>query len=96
MPNELAGRQLGLARLIYYKEIAVGRLAALSLPGIRRVASLEAGNVWQNREEVSLGDLRYGSNLFLGIDTPLGPVYLAIGFSEGGETAGYFYLGQTF
>ena len=93
--DELAGRQLGLARLVYYKQIAMGRLAALSLP-VYAGGSLEAGNVWQNREEVSLGDLRYGSNLFLGIDTPLGPVYLAVGFSEGGETAGYFYLGQTF
>jgi hypothetical protein len=31
---------------------------------------------------------------FFGVDTPLGPLYLAYG--EGGEHQGYLYLGKSF
>ncbi len=93
--DELAGRQLGLASLVYYQQIAMGRLAALDLP-VYAGGSLEAGNTWQNRDDASLGDLRFAGSLFLGIDTPLGPVYLSVGLADRGQKAGYFYLGQTF
>lgn len=93
--NQLAGRQLALASLIYYQQIAVARMAALDLP-VYAGGSFEAGNVWQNRNEARFDDLRYSGSLFLGIDTLLGPVYLSFGVAEGGERSGYFFLGQTF
>lgn len=93
--DELAGRQLALASLIYYQQIAVGRMAALDLP-VYAGASLEAGNVWQNRNDVALDDMRLAGSLFIGVDTLLGPVYLSFGMAEGGSRAGYFFLGQTF
>ena len=30
------------------------------------------------------------------LDTPIGPVYLATGFEEGGSEAFYLFLGRTF
>ncbi len=33
---------------------------------------------------------------FLGVDTPLGPIYLAYGHADGGNDAVYFLLGQRF
>lgn len=93
--DELAGRQLALASLIYYQQIAVGRMSALDLP-VYLGGSVEAGNVWQDRDEVGIDDLRLAGSFFVGVDTPLGPVYLAFGMAEGGARAGYFYLGQTF
>jgi NTE family protein len=37
-----------------------------------------------------------GGSVFLGAESPLGPVYLAAGFGEGGTRAFYLLLGRTF
>ena len=58
--------------------------------------SLEAGNVWERRTDISFGSARKDASLFLGFDTLLGPVYLATGFEEGGPSALYLFLGRTF
>ena len=58
--------------------------------------SLEAGNTWMRRDDISTGDLRKDGSLFFGVDTPLGPVYLATGFDEGGGKQFYLFLGRTF
>ena len=58
--------------------------------------SLEAGNTWMRRDDISTGDLRKDGSLFFGVDTPLGPVYLAAGFDEGGGKQFYLFLGRTF
>jgi len=58
--------------------------------------SLEAGNTWNDRADISFSNTRKDASLFLGVDTPLGPVYLATGFDEGGDKAFYLFLGRTF
>jgi NTE family protein len=35
-------------------------------------------------------------SVFVGVDTPLGLLYVAYGLAEGGHSSGYLYLGQTF
>ncbi len=66
----------------------------LDLPAYAGV-SLEAGNTWLERDDM-FSDLRMNGSLFFGLDTPLGPVYLATGFDEGGDKAFYLFLGRTF
>ncbi len=39
---------------------------------------------------------RTAGSLFLGAETPFGPVYLAAGLASGGERAFYLFLGKTF
>ena len=58
--------------------------------------SLEAGEVWQDQDDVSLADLRIAGSLFIGFDTILGPFYLGAGWAEGGDRSAYIQLGQTF
>jgi NTE family protein len=58
--------------------------------------SFEMGNVWQNRRDVSLGDTHKDASVFLGMDTFLGPVYVATGFDKNGQQAFYLFLGRTF
>ncbi len=58
--------------------------------------SVEAGDARANRDDRSAGDLRKDGSLFFGVDTPLGPVYLAAGFDEGGEKQFYLFLGRSF
>jgi NTE family protein len=59
-------------------------------------ASLEAGNVWDDLDNADVEDLLIAGSVFLGADTPLGPLYLAVGRGEGGRDSLYFFLGRTF
>ncbi len=89
VPDQLAGPQLGLAALSWYR-----RLNEIDIFPAYAGISLEAGNVWQSKSAVSLGSLRYSGSLFIGADTPIGPVYLAYGHSDSGENTVYLYLGN--
>lgn len=94
-PDALAGTQYGLARGLAYRRISRGGTGFFEFPAYLGV-SLEAGNVWQTRDDVDWGDLHAAGSLFLGAESPFGPVYLAAGLASGGETAFYLYLGRTF
>ena len=94
-PGALSGPHYGIGRLILYRQIGRGGSGVLDLPAYAGI-SLEAGNTWQDRGEARLSSLKRDASLFLGADTILGPVYLATGFNEGGETAFYLFLGRTF
>jgi NTE family protein len=93
-PGSIAGPHYGIGRLIYYRKIGRGGEGVLDLPAYVGV-SFEAGNVWQDRSDASFSDLATDASLFFGTETPLGPLYLAAGFHEGGETAFYLFLGRT-
>jgi NTE family protein len=45
---------------------------------------------------MAFDDVIVAGSIFLGLDTFLGPVYLAYGHAEGGHDSVYFFLGQTF
>lgn len=94
-PGYLSGPHYGIARLMYYRKIGRGGSGVLDLPAYAGF-SLEAGNTWMRRDDISTGDLRKDGSLFFGVDTPLGPVYLAAGFDEGGDKQFYLFLGRTF
>ena len=56
--------------------------------------SVELGNVWQRRSDVSFDSALVNGSTFLGFDTFLGPVYVAAGFGEGGDKTFYLLLGR--
>ena len=58
--------------------------------------SLEFGNVFERRGDIGLGTGLWAASLFIGIDTPLGPIYIGYGAAEGGNNSAYLFLGQTF
>jgi NTE family protein len=91
----LAGPHYGIARLIYQRRVGRGGQGVLDLPAYAGV-SVEAGNTWLESSEASFGNTRKNASLFFGLDSPLGPVYLAAGYDEKGETAFYLFLGRTF
>jgi NTE family protein len=96
LPSDaLLGTQYGIARAILYRRISRGGTGFFEYPAYLG-ASFEAGNVWQTRDDVDLGDLKTGGSLFLGAETPFGPLYLAAGLASGGEAAFYLFLGKTF
>jgi NTE family protein len=94
-PGFVSGPHYGIGRLMYYRRVGRGGSGVLDLPAYAGI-SLEAGNAWFDRKDMSFGDLRKNASVFFGVDTPLGPVYLATGYDEGGDNAFYLFLGRTF
>jgi NTE family protein len=94
-PDSLSGRHYALARALYYRQIGRGGEGFLNVPAYAGV-SLEAGNVWDRRGDISLDSALTHGSVFVGFDTLLGPVYLGSGFGEGGENTFYLFLGRTF
>lgn len=94
-PGAVSGPHYGIGRLIYYRKIGRGGSGVLDLPAYAGI-SLEAGNTWADRDDITTSDLHKDASVFFGVDTPLGPVYLATGFDQGGDTAFYLFLGRTF
>lgn len=94
-PQTLIGPNYAILRGIFYRQIGRGGVGFLNVP-VYIGASIEQGNVWLSRDDISFGGARTNGSVFLGLDTVLGPVYFATGFDEGGGTAYYLFLGRTF
>jgi len=86
--NELLGEKLALARLLYYYRLTNFRAAGFRVQ-LYAGASLEAGNVYAREESITGSSLLTAWSLFVGADTPLGPVFLGYGRSEDRDR---FYL----
>jgi len=89
--NELAGPYATRLGASYFRRI--GDLALF--PAFAGV-SVELGNVWAKRSEISAKSAIFGGSLWGGVQTPVGPVYVAYGHAEGGASAFYVYLGRVF
>lgn len=87
--NDLRGDGLWLATLQYNHPLA----QVLEYP-VFVGASLEAGQVWRLGQAPALEDTLTGGSVYGAVDTPLGPLFIGIGVSEGGEEAVFFRLGQ--
>ena len=90
--GELSGPHAALAKLVYYRHVGESAGNLLDVP-LYLGASVEAGNVWQSRSDMSFGTMRFNGSLFAGLDTYIGPIYLAAGLAEGGETNFYLFVG---
>jgi len=93
--SSLLGPNFGIARVLYYRQIGRGGPGYFDVPTYLG-ASLEAGNVWQSRSAASFGNTQKDASVFLGMDTLLGPLYIATGFDQHGNQAFYLFLGRTF
>jgi len=87
--NELGGQQAAQLMLAYMSHST--RLQQFST---YIGASLELGNTWEQRQDISVDNSLVAGSVFLGWDTPLGPVYLAYGQAEGGHNTVYMFVGQ--
>ncbi|KAA6182058.1 BamA/TamA family outer membrane protein [Thiohalocapsa marina] len=92
-PNEqFRGNKYAFGSLVYYH-----RLSTLPPPlgkGLYLGGSLEVGRQWDVIEQLNPSETRYGSSLFFGADTWLGPFFLGFGLSGDGEITGYVNLGR--
>ncbi|HTQ36179.1 MAG TPA: patatin-like phospholipase family protein [Steroidobacteraceae bacterium] len=93
--DRLTGPNYGMARFIYYRRVGNGGEGFLNVPMYAGM-SLEAGNVWSRRADMGFSSAHKDGSLFFGMDTFLGPAWLAVGSDDRGHHAFYLSLGRGF
>ncbi len=89
--NEFRGNQSVLGGLAYYRRIP--ELTPSWSRGVYLGVSAEVGWIGDTDPALTESGTRYGSSLFIAIDTLLGGAYLGQGFSGDGNTATYVLIG---
>jgi NTE family protein len=89
--NQLSGQHAARIGASWYRRI--GDLALF--PAFAGV-SVELGNVWDAREDISSRNSILGGSFWAGVSTPVGPIYVGYGRAEGGDDAFYVFLGRIF
>ncbi|WP_188109776.1 patatin-like phospholipase family protein [Pseudohalioglobus sediminis] len=87
--NALSGRQLAFVMAQYQRRLTQPGVLPFVSP-IYVGASIEGAELWSFREDISLGELNWAGSLYVGTDTPVGPVYFAWGVTS--DSADTFYL----
>lgn len=91
---EISGDQTMLCRLSYIRTFE--KPLPFNISGYFIGASLEAGNAWEEIEDIALEDARLSGSVFTGINTLLGPFYIGYGIRSLEKGIFYFYLGPVF
>jgi NTE family protein len=94
-PSSLIGPHYAVARGIYFRRVSRGGEGFFEFP-VYVGTSLEIGNTWNHRGEISFASANKDASLFVAFDTYLGPVYLGSGYDTAGHSAFYLFLGRTF
>ncbi|MFG6447033.1 patatin-like phospholipase family protein [Roseateles sp. BYS180W] len=89
-PGQLLGERLAFARLGYHRRLLE---APLLTRGLFVGGSLEVGNAWDPGKSNHKG-AHWASSIFIGADTGLGPLYLALGYAPKGGSAVYLFIGR--
>ncbi len=93
-PDQLSGQEMGLGELIYMRRLL--KTQYLQFFQSYLGASIELGNVWQRSSDASFDNTIVAGSVFLGMDTPVGPLYLAYGRTDTDNSSVYLYLGPQF
>jgi NTE family protein len=86
----LVGERLTFGRVIYTYKLVDTRL----LEGFYLGGSLEAGRVDRPLVPGSPTGVLKSVSVFGAVDTPIGPLYLGVGFAADGNRSAYLYLGR--
>lgn len=92
--DAISGQNVSLMRAVYYRRLTPRAYLPLDFP-LYAGGSLERGRAWNNDNEFDSGYINAAS-VFIGFDTPLGPLNFSYGLNDANEQAVYLNLGQTF
>jgi len=89
--NELTGQDyvVLIGGYLYQLGSVLGRSAFLG-------GTLEYGNVWQERDDMDLGDGIVNGSVYFGFDSWVGPLLFGFGLREGGEGNMFLEISQQF
>ncbi|QUM79077.1 patatin-like phospholipase family protein [Moritella sp. 5] len=93
--NEITGNYKGLVALIYRHRLLDNNFGAFSFP-LYLGASIERGNVWNDKDDISFDSTISAGSVFIALDTGIGPVMFSYGYAEGGHASGYLFIGNNF
>lgn len=96
--DSVTGERSVLGSLTYYRRVASPVVFAWDFP-VYVGAIAEVGSAWNgDRDDIPPGvdPLLWSTSFFTGAETPLGPLYLAYAYGEGGSHQAYLFLGQAF
>jgi NTE family protein len=91
--NSILASDWGIARANYYRRFSEVGSALLGL-GFFVGGSVEYGTFTNNSQEVESLTGVFAGSAFLGVDSPLVPIYIGFGAAEQGERSAYFALGR--
>jgi NTE family protein len=92
--DELSGQYAAMLLGTYYYRL--NQQATLFDFPLYVGGSLEVGNVYQSFEQIGFDNAVYASSVFAGMNSPLGPVFIGIGYNDKGNTSLYFSIGSFF
>jgi NTE family protein len=92
--GQVSGQYLAFGELIYLYRLD-NASAAFTIP-LYAGGSLEVGGAWNDLDDITLDTLIPAGSLFVGADTPLGPLYLGAGVSDNSNASLYLTLGKLF
>ena len=81
-----------LLRLMYYRRV-LHTDNLITLP-LYVGGSAEYGGFWATRREAGFGSMMPAGSVFVGADSPLGPIFLGWGRAEGGRDSFYLTFGS--
>jgi len=92
--DSVSGQNISLMRMVYYRRLTPRAYLPLDFP-LYLGGSLERGRAWNNDNDFDSGYINAAS-IFLGLETPLGPLNLSYGANSEQQQAVYLNLGHTF
>jgi len=90
--DAISGPHAAVAKLFFYRRIGDSAGALFEAP-VYFGATLEAGNVWQTRSDMSLDSTLLHGSLFVGVDSYIGPLFLGAGAGQNGHSNFYLFIG---
>jgi NTE family protein len=92
--GQISGEYIAFGELIYMYRLDDAS-AAFTIP-LYAGGSLEVGGAWNDLDDATFDSLIPAGSLFVGADTPLGPLYLGAGLSDDSNASLYLLLGKLF
>ncbi len=89
--DQLSGDYKGLLGAVYYRKFDRIKLLPAYIGG-----TAEYGGVWQDKDDISTRNSLLGGSLFVGLDSPLGPVLYGWGYTDEGDSVFFAKIGRFF
>jgi len=93
--NFFSGRQMAFVMAQYQRRLSNRSVLPIDMP-VYLGFSVEGGGLWSERSDIKFDSMIASGSIYLAIDSPLGPIYLAYGRTNESHDAVYLSLGWPF
>jgi len=93
--NFYSGRQMAFVMAQYQRRLSNRSVLPIDMP-VYAGFSVEGGQLWSEHSDIDYGDMITSGSIYLAIDSPVGPIYLAYGRTNESQNAVYLALGWPF